>query len=182
MRSILAVDPGAAGGLAWKYSGNPSACCQPMPKTESDVCVLIRTFITLAGPSPVIYMETLIKHMGPGIPASTMAVYAENYGIIKGCVIYAGARLELVRPQEWQKALSLGITGRQKANLNSCMTPAEAVAEKKRVQLLNGQLKRDWKNKLKSEAQRLYPHMAEEITRNTADAVMLLEYGIRRGL
>lgn len=173
---ILSVDPGAAGGICVCDNGVTRA--HGMPATEGDILVLIRNATATTGPG-VAYMEEIVKHMGLGIPASTMAVYASNYGFMKGALMMAGWRLELVRPQVWQKELGLGITGRQKANIKG-MTKAQANVEKARIRKINSGLKRDWKNKLKSTAQRLFPDI--EVTLETSDALLILRYGqLREG-
>ena len=58
-------------------------------------------------------------------------------------------RLELVRPQVWQRAFSLGTASR-------CAS------------------KSVWKNKLKAEAQRRFPDLL--VTHSTADALLILEW------
>jgi hypothetical protein len=144
-----------------------------MPATEGDVIALLKRIHAdcLDGSERIAYVEQIVKHMGAGIPASTMAVYASSWGIVVGALMMAGWRVELVTPQAWQKALGLGITGRQKA-------PKGATAEEKQaVKLANGRLKREWKDKLKATAQRLYPGLT--VTLKTADAVLILEYGRR---
>lgn len=141
--NIIAIDPGASGGIAVQRAGE-RAICFPMPDTEGDVIALLRQF-----PDSIVYLENLVKHMGAGIPASTMAVYASNWGFIKGAVQMQGSPLHLVTPQKWQKTLGLGTRER-------------------------GTDKAAWKRKLRSEAQRLYPHL--EITLKTADALLILAY------
>ena len=158
---ILAVDPGASGGLAWDVDG--VVYCAPMPATEGDVVRLLmreelRGGHTLRNRQPEVrtaYVEQIVKHMGAGIPASTMAVYAANYGFILGALQMDGWVIHLTTPQRWQKALGLGITGRQKVAKG--LTGEVLAMEKVRIQHLNQQLKRDWKNKLLAEAQRLNP-------------------------
>ena len=81
--------------------------------------------------------------------------FGENAGVLKGTIQTMGMRLELVRPQVWQKAFSLGT--------------ASACASKT-----------IWKNKLKAEAQRRFPHL--EVTLKTADALLILEYALMKGL
>lgn len=169
---ILGIDPGASGGIAID-DGNTYRCL-PMPKTEGDVVALIRELNSNPNAErKVAYMEKLVLHMGPGIPASTMAVYAGSYYFIMGCLMTLGWRIEIVTPQNWQKALGLGITGRQKAN-TMAMTAQEAAAEKKRIKLVNARLKAEWKRKLKSRAQQLFPDCAA--TLDTADALLILRY------
>ena len=164
---ILAVDPGSAGGLAWTLEGR--VWCEPMPATEGDLIKTLRECHDAPATERVAFVEQLVKHMGAGIPASTMAVYASNWGIIVGALMMAGWRVELVTPQKWQGALGLGITGRQKAARGA------TAEEKKAVRLANGRLKREWKLKLKGRAQQLYPGLP--VTLKTADSLLLLEYG-----
>jgi hypothetical protein len=59
--------------------------------------------------------------------------------------------LVLVRPQVWQKGFGLGTA-------STCASKSE------------------WKNKLKAEAQRRFPHLP--VTLKTSDALLLLEYAI----
>src|ERR1700760_844708 len=106
MKSIIAIDPGASGGIAVQNESE-KAVCFSMPETEGDVVALIRRY-----PSAVFYLENLVKHMGGGIPASTMAVYASNWGFIKGAIQMQGCALHLVTPQKWQKFLGLGTRAR----------------------------------------------------------------------
>lgn len=58
----------------------------------------------------------------------------------------------LVRPQVWQKVFNLGTAA-------SCASKSE------------------WKNKLKAEAQRRFPHLP--VTLATADALLILEWRLR---
>lgn len=149
--TLVSIDPGASGGIAWQHPGEV-ALCKPMPETEGDVVALIRelTSKSSAFGVPRVFIEDLVKHMGSGIPASTMAVYARNWGFMAGCFQYAGCPVRLVNPRNWAKSLGLGKSDGNKA---------------------------DWKRKLKSEAQRLYPHL--EVTLKTADALLILEWARR---
>lgn len=171
---LLAIDPGASGGIAWMDDHICNAVT--MPATHKDIIdvIIAATRLRKTREGGTAFLEDLVKHMGPGIPASTMAVYASNWGIIKGALLALGWRTQVVRPQEWQKGLGLGITGRQKANCEG-MTPSQAKAEKIRIGAINANLKRMWKNKLKGHAQDLFPNIA--VTLDTADALLLLEYG-----
>lgn len=144
MTTLVAIDPGASGGIAWQQDGE-KACCIAMPQTEGDLI----TFLRERDAQPTFYLENLVKHMGGGIPGSAMAVYASNWGFLKGAIQRGGDPLHLVAPAKWQTALSLGNSKRHKN-------------------------KGAWKNHLKAEAQRLYPHLA--VTLKTADALLILAY------
>jgi hypothetical protein len=127
---ILAIDPGAQGGYAFKLD-NPlkvSSGTGPLPDTEGDIITLIKEM----GPD-VAYLEDLVKYAGTNMPSSAMATYASNWGFLKGALQMAGCRVVLVRPQEWIKFLGLGSS--------------------------KGVGKTVWKNKLKERAQQLYPGM-----------------------
>jgi hypothetical protein len=92
---------------------------------------------------------------GKAQPGSAMFKFGDQFGFLKGVLQTLGIRLELVRPQVWQKAFGLGT--------------ASACASKT-----------IWKNKLKAEAQRRFPHL--EVTLKTADALLILEYGLMKGM
>ena len=143
MPTIIAIDPGASGGIAVSGPGNKTICYS-MPKTEGDLVTLLKSFPA----DSVYYLENIVKNIGGKMPASAMVVYAGNWGFIKGVIQALGCELHLVDPQKWMKALGLGVRGK--------MTKTE------------------WKNKLKSETQRLYPHL--KVTLSTADALLILTY------
>lgn len=156
LKTILAIDPGANGGMAVVHNGNVN--CYPMPDTEGDIIesfVIPSRMAYIAGQERVAYIEAQTGVVGPQmrVSASAMFTFGRNYGFLIGALQATGWKIELVRPQIWQKALSLG-------------TKAGAGG------------KTAWKNKLKAEAQRLFP--AQKVTLKTADALLLLEYAKRQ--
>lgn len=160
---LLAIDPGKAGGIAWRKP-DEKACCVPMPATEGDLIARLNDIMpwTNVDTQITVYLENIVKHMGAGIPASTMAVYASNWGFIKGAVMMSRWPLYLITPQKWQKELGL-------AKVKGVKADSKATKSSN---------KRDWKNKLKSEAQRLYPHL--DVSLGTADALLILAYAERQ--
>lgn len=164
--NLIAIDPGASGGIAISIGGRVR--CHKMPATQPDVLHLLRT-ARLESPTDVTcYIEDPPKYIGQDVPSSTIFVMAENYGYIKGVLQALGIRTIQVTPQTWMKALNLGTKGVIRAK------PGSTQAEKKAVQQHNAQAKRDWKNKLKGEAQRRYPDLAATLA--TADALLILDY------
>jgi hypothetical protein len=150
MKTTIAIDPGAAGGVAVFASGKIS--CHAMPETQGDVIALLRAIKRAAdveGLACVCVLEEVNGFVGKQQPGSAMFRFGEGYGFIKGCAQTLGIRLELVRPQVWQKPLGLGTASR-------CAT------------------KSAWKNKLKAEAQRRFPD--QHVTHKTADALLILEW------
>lgn len=147
MKRILAIDPGASGGIAWVMADG-NLTCAPMPKTEGDTVDLLNAAI--AQGCNVAYVEEVGGYCGAAMPGSAMFNFGRNFGFILGVLAARGIRVELVKPQKWQKHFGLGT-----------------------VKESGG--KTLWKNKLKAKSQQLFPHL--DITLKTADALLILEYG-----
>lgn len=151
MIHLIAVDPGCSGGFAWT-DDDGRTYCEKMPETEGDVLALInRLKIDLGSAATIVYIEDQVGCVGPGmkVAATAMFTFGRGFGFILGAFQALGFPIVLVRPMKWQKALSLG-TKRESGGT----TP--------------------WKNKLKANAQRLYPEC--DVTLKTADALLLLTY------
>ena len=142
---ILAIDPGASGGLAWNDDGGIHAI--PMPETDGDLVDWLRA-IKIAQVETA-WVEEVGGFIGRPQPGSAMFKFGFGAGVIRGALMAFGYRVELVRPQKWQKHFSLGAK-------KDCQTGSE------------------WKNKLKAEAQRKFPHLT--VTLKTADALLILDY------
>ena len=107
MRVIIAIDPGVSGGVAVCVEGVLD--CQPMPETQGDLLSLLRSILVSAVKSrleTVCVLEQVSGFAGKAQPGSAMFRFGENFGFIKGAVQALGIKLELVRPQVWQKARS----------------------------------------------------------------------------
>lgn len=166
--NLLSIDPGVSGGVACSINGDVD--CWKMPDTQADVLTLIEwTKQECKGQPLSCYIEDLPKYVGADVPSSTIFVMAENFGYIKGVLQALGIRTIKVTPQRWMKALNLGTKGTLRAK------PGATADERKAVQVHNAQAKRDWKNKLKAEAQRRYPALAATLA--TGDSLLLLDYG-----
>lgn len=147
MKKLLAIDPGASGGLAWTFDDHVQ--CMAMPKTQGEVFAAILTML-ISGIDEAIIEQVGGYCGGAGAPGSAMFNFGEGYGFIQGVLMARRVRIVLVRPQKWQKHFSLGTT-----------------------KSAGG--KTQWKNKLKAEAERRFPNA--DVTLKTADALLLWEYG-----
>jgi len=166
-RTFISVDPGAAGSVAW--SNRQGIFVEPMPDTRRGVIDLARKAMTDAI-DPILYMEKVSSYI-PGGGASMMFEYGRNVERI-GCAFeFLGVRIVEIIPRSWQKVLGLGNSERIKA------TPDMDAAQKKNVTDWNAKAKRDWKNKLKSEAERRFPN--QRVTLKTCDALLLLDVAIQ---
>lgn len=158
MKTIVAIDPGMSGGVAVWWGGRVE--CWPMPETQGDLLERLREIHKAAllegellGASELAcVLEDVGGFVGKAQPGSAMFRFGEHCGFIKGVVQTLGIRLVLVRPQVWQKGFGLGTA-------SSCASKTE------------------WKNKLKAEAQRRFPHL--NVTLKTADALLMLDYALR---
>lgn len=145
----IAIDPGASGGLAWRETDGQTGCCK-MPDTEGDVVDLLR-HLSISGPATA-YVEKVGGFTGgAGQPGSAMFRFGRGVGVLHGALLALGVRTIEVTPQKWQGWLGIG-TSKGSAS------------------------KTAWKAKLKAEAQRRYP--CQKVTLATADALLILEYGL----
>ena len=121
--------------------------CTPMPDTFGD---LVNTLISLKviGHSTAV-VEEVGGFCGVGQPGSAMFKFGKGCGVIEGALMALGFRIELVKPQKWQKHFGFGTTKQSGG-------------------------KADWKRKLKAEAQRRFPTC--DVTLKTADALLILDY------
>lgn len=166
--NLISIDPGASGGIACLINGTVE--CWKMPETQPDILINLTTARNKANGAPMTcYIEDPPKYIGQDVPSSTIFVMAENYGYTKGVLQALGIRTIQVTPQTWMKALNLGTKGTKKASAGA------GIEERAAIKAHNAQAKRDWKNKLKAEAQRRFPHLAA--TLKTGDALLILEYG-----
>ncbi len=151
---MIVIDPGASGGIVRSEVAFNFLDTHAMPKTDGDVLALIDPVPRTPGwHHNDAYLEDLVKYTGRNMPSSSMAVYAANWGFIKGALMAVGYRVVLVPPKKWQAALGLGTA--------------------------KGLTKTQWKNKLKERAQQLFPQLT--VTLATADALLIYE-AARRGL
>lgn len=141
----IAIDPGVGGGIVYQDTDN-SIHSFPMPDTPTSLFVNLQ--IISAG-FVVAYIEELPKWQGR-MSASSMGTMFQNYGQIWGILTALKVRTVSIKPQAWQKALSLG---NKKDHGDG------------------------WKRHLKAKAQALYPQ--NDITLKTADAFLIYEASLR---
>lgn len=101
MKTLIAIDPGASGGIAIAHNGHVEA--YPMP----DDAALLETLAPMSRESTTVcYMELVggfIK--GNPAPGSAMFNFGNSYGYIRGLLAALRIKLVLVRPQMWQKGI-----------------------------------------------------------------------------
>lgn len=117
---IIGIDPGVSGGIAWIDDDRASAA--KMPATPVDLVDLLRG-LKVAG-FDVVYMEKVQRgglnrsKEGDGdkerkMGAKSAFTFGHSVGVVVGVLAALGFRVELVTPQEWQRAMSC-LTGGDK--------------------------------------------------------------------
>lgn len=152
-RIVISCDPGTSGGIA-VFDGIRMETYK-MPETFPDIYESLKEIrdTYIADCDIVAYMEN-VGHGMPGQSSKATATFARHNGHLEMAFYALGIRTEMVTPQKWMKHYS-----------NSLGKSSDCE-------------KREWKNKLKGEAQRLFPSV--KITLWNADAVLLANYGYRQ--
>ena len=148
-QTIVACDPGVNGGFA--IQTKDGILLFAMPESLPDMAQLLSGF-KLADSH--LWVEKVPKFVSKLTPSSSVATLHENYGIVQGLAYSQGYALHRVEPKVWQDPLGLG-------GKRSCANSAE------------------WKRKLKSKAQELYPHL--DVTLKNCDALLVLHYALGGG-
>lgn len=107
MPTIIAIDPGASGAVAWRHTSGEIGSESTMRRVSlSD---LIRDLRDMTGHS-VAYIEQVGGFIGKPQPGSAMFKFGMSYGRWLGILETLEIRTVLVRPQTWQKTIGLGST------------------------------------------------------------------------
>ena len=121
--TIIGIDPGKSGGIAWISDGKP--CVEKMPETLQDLWELI---ISIKGLQHWdcrndchAYIESV--HSSPQMGVKSAFTFGNGFGHLEMALTAAGIPFERVSPQKWQKALG-------------CMTKGDKNVSKRRAQEL----------------------------------------------
>jgi len=149
--TIIGIDPGKGGGIAWISDGKP--CVEKMPETLQDLWELIDAIAYGSSGLPPhqnvgncakAYIESV--HSSPQMGVKSAFTFGNGFGHLEMALTAAGIPFERVSPQRWQKAMG-------------CMTKGD-------------------KNVSKRRAQELFP--ALKVTHATADALLIAYYGTKQ--
>lgn len=148
--SILAIDPGASGGLAYGEYKNP--CFVPMPAaldTPEGLIELLDLLVDVKTSFPDVraVLELVGGFVGEAQPASSAFKFGASYASAKAMLIAARIPYTLVAPSSWQRHLCLPKRGRTSAG------------------------KTRHKKDLQEAAQALFP--GRKITLKTSDAALM---------
>jgi len=130
VKTLVAVDPGASGGLAIR-DREGSIILQSMPDT---LPALVGLLMIYKAAGSELWIEEVPKFTGRNIPSSTTAVLFQSVGRVEGAAVALGYSLHRVPPKVWQEPLGLG--GRKSVDTQAA-----------------------WKRKLRGKAEELYPSL-----------------------
>lgn len=147
MRYIIGLDPGEKGGIAVLDKEGDVVEVSKMPITMLDILSFLRNY-----PSEecVAYLEN-VGHGMPGQSSAATARFARHNGHLEMALLAVGIKTNMVTPQKWEKSYQLGKS--------------------------SDYSKTEWKNRLKSKAQQLFPNLGKKLSLATCDAILLAEYG-----
>jgi len=115
--TIIGIDPGKNGGIAWTTDGKP--CVEKMPETLQDLWELI--FDIQFGRDTKAFIEAV--HSSPQMGVKSAFTFGNGFGHLEMALTGAGVPFERVRPQVWQKHMG-------------CLTKGDKNVSKRRAQEL----------------------------------------------
>jgi len=127
--TILGIDPGKSGGIAWITDGKP--CVEKMPETLKDLWDLVQELSGVRWSNHGVteikaYLE--LVHSSPQMGVKSAFTFGNGFGHLEMALTAASIPFERVRPQVWQKSLG-------------CLTKGDKNVSKRKAQELFPELK-----------------------------------------
>lgn len=122
--TIIGIDPGTNGGIAWITDGKP--CVEKMPDTLKDLWELLRDIDIASEEYCHAYIEQV--HSSPQMGVKSAFTFGNGFGHLEMALTAAGIPFTRIRPQVWQKELG-------------CMTKGDKNITKRKAQELFPSLK-----------------------------------------
>jgi hypothetical protein len=117
MKTIIGIDPGKSGGIAW--IGNGAPCVEKMPDTLKDLFDLLLD-ISYEG-NATAYLEQVTSSPQQGVKSAF--TFGNGFGHLEMALTACSIPFQRIRPQAWQKALG-------------CMSGGDKNVTKRRAQEL----------------------------------------------
>lgn len=157
-KNIIAIDPGAHGGIAVLDIDGEVVEVVKMPDTMADIYEFLSKYSSSMHPleilsSPVCYLED-VGHGMPGQSSVATAKFARHCGHLEMALLALEIPTHTVTPQKWMRHYQLGKSSEYS--------------------------KTEWKNRLKSKAQQLFPHLGKTLSLATSDALLIASYGLSK--
>lgn len=101
MSTLIAIDPGMSGGVAWITGGIVGAVRMPEPED-------LDTLLFTLSPIRAVYTELVPWVLGRRISPAAVGKLHYQRGVCEGLVMGRGIRLVRVEPKIWQQEFRLG--------------------------------------------------------------------------
>ena len=124
MKTIIGIDPGKNGGIAWIADGK--ACVEKTPDTLKDLWEIIQSITHgLRCEGELLSFKAYIEAVSssPQMGVVSAFSFGQGYGNLEMALTAAGIPFERVRPQQWQKTLGC----MSKGNKNVTKAKAQAL-------------------------------------------------------
>lgn len=151
-RPIIAIDPGASGGIAW-IDGDGTVSAERMPDGMAAQCDRLRSIAAVLGSGAVAVMERVGAYM-PGNAGTGAVKFARHCGHLEAALYCFGVPVEQVAPATWMKVCG---------PLPKGMDPSAKLARKRAI---------------KDAVARRFPRLT--VTLSTADALGILWWAMQR--
>ena len=162
--SMLAVDPGASGGVAWvDHDGVVNAL--HMPEGMSEQVGLLRS---LASQGCAYGVMENVGFFRPGNSGPAACTFARHCGHLEAACYALGIAVTEVTPQSWMKAMGFGVTKYLPDGYKDLPDKDRRAARATAVRLN--------KTAIKEAMARRYPHI--KVTLKTADALAILTWAM----
>lgn len=166
-KTYIGIDPGAKGYIAVMYSDGTREYYSIADNDYHDIATFLKNIKTIHGENCVCCMEEI--HAVFGSSAKATFSFGEIYGMLQGFLIALKIPYHLVPPKTWQKEIWIN---------------QDKVSKTK-----DGKSKVDNKATSINAARRLFPtedfrrtSKCKNVDDNKCDALLICEYGRRRGL
>lgn len=165
---MIAIDPGATGGIAYDDMDRDVVAIK-MPETYPEIFDTLKAIMDLHPSNDVCIIEDVGTYM-PGNSGPAAVDFARHCGHLDMALYALQLRRELVRPQKWQKLLSLP-TFEALPKLPAKATKQEKLAHGREL----AKRKTIKKNAIKEKMQTRFPKL--KVTLAVSDALAIYCYG-----
>lgn len=162
---IIAIDPGASGGLAW-IAADGVVCAEKMPDGMTATVDFLRHLAaTLPGARATV--EKVGSYVS-GNSGPAAVTFAAHCGGLRWALYALGIPQDREPvPRTWQQALGVPVETALSKDMDAAARRRELAARKSR--------RKKW---VQDAMQRMYPHLS--VTLSTADALGILWYAMQR--
>ncbi len=98
--TIIGIDPGKSGGIAWNRGGKVAV--EKMPETDTDLLELLRG-ISGEGECRAVLERV---HSMPGQGVASSFTFGQGFGALRMALLALDIPFDMVTPQTWQKSMS----------------------------------------------------------------------------